>query len=363
MKRIYFLLPDYPLWFDGANKYHTKIFEYFKSKSKFVYAFGRTVHVKQSKYWVVGKFYKLLHLAGVAAGIIYIIRIPKNSVIVINSSHFFHYFIPLVLNKYWKKHIYFLIVHDLVQKERPTFFRKKLENYFIFHADRVVANSKMTKDDLISLGLVSEDTCIIHPGLDVDFSSAFLKKSFSPEFKLLYVGSIEKRKGIVYLLEALARLYGYEFELNLVGLIKEPKYYRLIEKLITEYSLEGKIHFQGRVSDEKLVDYYLNSSLFVFPTLYEGYGMAVAEAMAYGLPIVSTRIPAIEEFVKDRIEGYLVNPGNVDELMESLKKLFENSSMLSVFSDNAVSKARTFLNWDETSEKLWQITCTDFLEI
>jgi glycosyltransferase involved in cell wall biosynthesis len=355
MNKIYFLLPDYPLWFDGANKYQTKIFEYFKSKSKFVYTFGQTLHVKQSGNWLIGKLYKLFHLVGIVCGIFYIIRIPKYSIIIINSSHFFHYFIPLALNKYWKKHIYFLIVHDLVQKERPTFFRKKLENYFILHADRVVTNSKMTKDDLISLGLVSEDTSIIHPGLDVDFSNAFLKRRFSPDFKLLFVGSIEKRKGIVYLLEALARLNNYEFELNLVGLIKEPKYYGLIEKIITEFSLQRKIHFQGRVSDEKLVDYYLNSSLFVFPTLYEGYGMAVAEAMAYGLTIVSTKIPAIEEFVNDRIEGFLVNPGNVDELTESLKKLFENSSLLSVFSDNAVSKARTFLTWDEVSEKYWRI--------
>lgn len=355
MKRIYFHLPHYPNWFDGATKYQTKVFEYFRKKSERVYAFGRSVDVKHSRYWLFQKLYKLVHGIGIVVGIIHIIRIPKNSIIVLINASFLHYSIPLAFNKYWKKQIYFLIVHDLVQRERPTFLRKKIENYFIRNSDKVVTNSKTTRDDLVKLKLAPENTEVVYPGLDADFSLIPKEKLFPEKIRLLFVGSVEKRKGIIYLIEALGKMPTWDFELNLIGSQKFPGYYQLLRERINELGFGSKIFFRGRISSDELLGYYLNSSIFVFPTLYEGYGMAVAEAMAYGLPILTTRIPAIEEFVQDGKEGFLVEPRNPEELSNALTMMLNDVNLLKSFSKNALLKAKSFPTWDETSERIWEL--------
>ncbi|MEM4260467.1 MAG: glycosyltransferase family 4 protein [Candidatus Woesearchaeota archaeon] len=352
MKKIYFHLPFYPDWFDGLNKYQTKVFEYFKAKGLNVYAFGRTVQVRHSKYPILQKFYKIIHLFGIISGIFHILRIPRKSVIVITNASFFHYIIPLFFNRFYKQHYYFLVIHDLIQKERPTYFRKIFENYFIRNADKLVANSKTTKDDLLRLNLASSDIEVVYPGLDVDFYAIPRQKIFGQKAKLLYVGSIEKRKGIIYLIEALNSLRDSDFELHCIGNIKSPKYYSVLCDTINKYNLNNKIIFHGRIDTSELTNYFITSSIFVFPTLYEGYGMAVAEAMAYGLPVIASKIPAIEEFLENEKEGFLVEPRNSKKLSEALSTLMNNPLLMQLFSEKALEKARTFPSWDNSAEKI-----------
>jgi glycosyltransferase involved in cell wall biosynthesis len=175
----------------------------------------------------------------------------------------------------------------------------------------------------------------------------------------LYVGSIEKRKGIIYLINALSNI-SYDFSLDIIGVVKSPNYFQMIKEKIAELGLEKNITFRGRVSAEDLVKFYINSSIFVFPTLYEGYGMAVAEAMAYGLPVISTRIPAIEEYLEDGKQGYLVAPCNAEQFAEKLDDLMNNSDLFELFSQNAIFKAKSFPSWEASSEKIWHIIRRDF---
>ncbi|MGH2574685.1 MAG: glycosyltransferase, partial [Ignavibacteria bacterium] len=170
MKRIYFHLPHYPNWFDGANKYQTIVFNYFSKKKEQVYVFGRSVDVKHSKYWSIQMLFKLTHIIRILIGIIHIVRIPKRSILILNNASFFHYIIPLALNKYWKKHTYVLIVHDLVQRDRPAYLRTEFENFFIKNSHKLISVSKTTKDDLSRLKLASNNIPVVYPGLDVDLT-------------------------------------------------------------------------------------------------------------------------------------------------------------------------------------------------
>jgi glycosyltransferase involved in cell wall biosynthesis len=353
--KIYFHLPHYPFWYDGANKYQLNVFEYFNKHDKFVNVFGKTIEIKQSKIWVIRKLYQLVHILDIILGFLDILRIPKNSLIIITNIPFLHYFFPFILNKFWKKHKYFLIVHDLIQIERPTYFRKRLERYFIRNADTVVTISNTTKKDLIKLGLSPDRIHIVYPGLDIDRTKLPIEKIFPKTTRMLFVGSIEKRKGIFYLIEALSRLNNIEFELNLIGSHNYPEYFDSLIENIHKFNLEKKINFLGRVSDEDLADYYLNSSIFIFPTLYEGYGNAVAEAMTYGLPVIASKISPIEEFLENGKEGILVEPGNVDRLLWAIEYLINKPDKQLLFSQNSLIKAKSFLTWNETSAKIWNI--------
>lgn len=352
MKKIYFHLPYYPNWYDGANKYQIIVYEYFKKNCEDVYVFGRSIDVKRSKFRLVQVLYKLAHIIGIFIGIIHIARIPKRSILILNNASFFHYTIPLALNKLWKNHEYFLIVHDLVQRERPTFLRIKLENFFITRSNYLITVSNTTLRDLQKLNLVSKDVPVVYPGLDVDFASLPEEKVFPVQTRLLFVGSIEKRKGILYLIDAISQLSEYNFEMNLIGSLKFADYVDVLRKRIKELGLHGKVFLRGRISNDELRSYFLNATIFVFPTLYEGYGMAVAEAMAYGLPIIASKISAITEFVEHGKEGFLVEPANSEEIRYALKTILDDNTLLNEFSKNALLKAKTFSSWDETSKNI-----------
>lgn len=362
IRRIYFLLPYYPKWFDGGIKYQTIVCDYFKRKYKNVNVFGRSVDVKKSKYRILNKLFKIIHVLRIAVAFMHIILIPRYSILILNNAFFLDYSLPLALNKFWKKHIYILIIHHLVQKDRPTYLRKKCENYFIKKANLLITVSNTSYADLKKLPLSLEPVPVVMPGLDVDIDKIPREKKFSEKAKLLYVGTVDVRKGLVYLIDALGKLKMKNFELNIVGRNNFDDYFVLLQNKIKDFNLEKNVFFRGRVEREQLINFYSKATIFVFPSLWEGYGMAVAEAMAYGLPIIASKIPALEELVEDGKEGILVEPKNSIQLSKGLERLLSDSRLLKEFSRNSLLKAKTFLSWDETSGKIWQLVNKNYTD-
>ena len=88
------------------------------------------------------------------------------------------------------------------------------------------------------------------------------------------------------------------------------------------------------------------------PSLMEGYGMALAEAMSFGLPIVATSAGAIPELVKDKVNGIIVNPGNSEELASALKTLIEDAELRNVYGRNNLEKSKTLHTWKDYDEAL-----------
>lgn len=347
MRKIYFFLPDYPNWGTGGHKYHTILFEYFKRKSSLIYSFG---HNKYSYYSERNKFLKII------TGIYYSFKIPKNSVLIMTNASFLNYFFPVLINKKRKNHFYFLIIHHLSNDEKPGFLRNKLENFFIRNSDMIVTVSAATREKLYNMNTGQEKIEIFNPGLEIHSEKISGKKTMSGKLKLLFVGLIEERKGILYLLEALKLISSVDFELNIIGeVLNSNQYYDLLQKKISEYNLEGKVFFRGKVSKNELEDYYLNSSVFVFPTLWEGYGMVVSEAMSYGLPVIASRIPAIEELIDDGVNGILVEPKNAVQISEKIRLLNSDHSLMEKLSENAVKKSQSFPTWDETCEGIYNL--------
>lgn len=346
MRATYFFLPDYPGWSTGGHKYHTILFEYFKKHSANVFSFG---HGRYAKKIETNKFLKIVF------GIIYAAQIPRKSIVIHSNTSFLHCFIPMLFNKIFKRHFYFLIVHHLVRDEKPSFLRMKLEDYFIKNADKVVTVSATTQKKLYDLNLGLKDIKIFPPGLDVNPLPLNIKKQFTDKIKLLFVGTIEKRKGLIYLIEALGKRDLKNFELNIIG---EPahsvEYFELVTKRIKELNLNGKVHFLGKVSNEQLKNYYITSTAFVFPSLWEGYGMVIAEAMAYGLPVIASKIPAMEELIEDGKNGLFFTSENADDLKEKLKNLLTNKELLEYLSEEAKKSAQTFPNWESISKSIFE---------
>ncbi len=108
-------------------------------------------------------------------------------------------------------------------------------------------------------------------------------------------------KDFLYLLEAIGQMSEKErsgIHLDIVGDLSYKKYYKRLLSLVHLYGLEDVVTFVGRISDEELKSYYSRAYCFVFPSLLEGYGMVLIEAMSYGLPVIAFDNSAIPFTVK-----------------------------------------------------------------
>lgn len=169
--------------------------------------------------------------------------------------------------------------------------------------------------------------------------------------RLLSVGSVIPRKGHDVLVEALARLRDRPWSLDCVGsLTAAPEYARSVREAANRRIGEDRMRFRGRVPDEILDDLFHRSSAFVLASHYEGYGMALAEALARGLPVVSTTGGAIPETVPSDA-GILVPPGSPDALTRALGPLLGPSGprRLAELARAARGHGVTLPDWDEAA--------------
>lgn len=156
--------------------------------------------------------------------------------------------------------------------------------------------------------------------------------------QLLFVGNIEPRKGLHLLVEALLLLKqeNIDFCVNILGAVMEPDYYKSLLQKIKEYSLEENILFRGRVSEEEKVFYMKTSDFFVFPSLLEGYGMVIVEAMSYGLPVIAFNNSAMPYTIKDNYNGLLVADKDFHDLKDKLAIILNNAALRKTLSEGAI---------------------------
>jgi glycosyltransferase involved in cell wall biosynthesis len=142
--------------------------------------------------------------------------------------------------------------------------------------------------------------------------------------RLLAVGALVRRKGFDVLIAALSTLPGLPWHLTIVGdRRRDPKIAAQLDADIARLKLCDKVTVLGAVSDERLAAFYAGADLFVLASRYEGYGMAYAEAIAHGLPVIGTTAGAIVETVPAGA-GVLVAPDDVAALARALREAIEN---------------------------------------
>ena len=145
---------------------------------------------------------------------------------------------------------------------------------------------------------------------------------------LLYVGNSEDRnKGAQYLIDALHILQNDRRDYQLVLVDNEKSRLKLVPRLVQEYGLWSRVHFTGRVSTEQLVRLYNQATLVVSPSLYEGFGLPAAEAMACETPVIATTGGAFPEVIDHEKTGWLVRPGDADALADGIRLLMDDEEL------------------------------------
>jgi glycosyltransferase involved in cell wall biosynthesis len=227
------------------------------------------------------------------------------------------------------------------------------ENYLLKNADIVLVISKYCSN--LVKEVVRENTKIVmaYPGLQVPPFTLSEVEAFPRENKstieLLFVGASDwSSKGLRYLIEAIPALSDIDLRLNIVGgYNKNSHEHRRQEKIINRHRLNDIVKFHGYVDRRALMDFYKSSSIFVLPSLVEGYGMALAEAISFGLPVVASNVAAIPEMIENNINGILVAPKDPRGLADAIRKLARDKNARNRMSQNNLEKAKSLPKWDD----------------
>lgn len=165
---------------------------------------------------------------------------------------------------------------------------------------------------------------------------------------ILHVGAIQKRKNVARLVEAFERLPD-RCRLVLAG-SRGYGAVELIERM-RRSPAASRIELTGYVTPEKLDALYRRAAMLAFPSLDEGFGIPVLEAMGYGVPAVTSNCSALPEIAGDA--ALLVDPRSVDEIAEAMLRLLEDKVLRKNLRDRALSRASAF-SWSATAEKTWK---------
>lgn len=208
----------------------------------------------------------------------------------------------------------------------------------------ILVTSGATARKLIKDYAVAADRIgVVEPGVA---SAPLAVGSGGPALNLLCVAAPTPRKGHDVLLRALAPLMDRSWQLNCVGsLARCPATVLALQRQCIQLGLTERVHFTGAVDETRLVDYYRHADLFVLPTRFEGYGMVLTEALASGLPIISTATGPIPGIVPPQA-GSLVAPDDPVALQQALAAVLDDPSHRNRLAAGARRVRARLRTWD-----------------
>ena len=271
------------------------------------------------------------------------------------------YFLPVVPGGY--KSV--VTVHDLVvytfpqtNSKRYFWYMKQMTKIGARNADLIIAISFHTKDDLVRILKVPEEKIRVvysavnehlKPVVDPEQLGQVRRKFGIEGPYILCVNTIEPRKNLPRLLSAYHLLKmetKIEHKLVVCGMF--GWLYGDIFTTINELELKDSVIFTGYVRDEDLPRLYSAAELFVFPSLYEGFGLPALEAMACGAPVITSNSSSLPEIVGGA--GILVDPYSVDELAEAMHKVISDDELRKQMRESGLARASLF-SWEKTASQ------------
>lgn len=259
--------------------------------------------------------------------------------------------LPLNIDKC--KAIKVVTIHDLIFLRFPElyeYFDRKIYNYkFRFackNADKIIATSLQTKKDIVELFGVDEhkieilyQTCnpIFANSVSEDVKKEVRSRNNLPQNYILCVGTIETRKNTLSILKAINE-YNIDTSLVLVG--RKTPYYNEICKYAKEHNMQSKLITLERVGNNDLPAIYQMADVFIYPSVYEGFGIPILEAFFSGTPVITNKNGSTGE-IAGNAAVCLENP-NKDNIAEAIKYLLDNPSKREKYSTLGKERSKNF---------------------
>ncbi len=216
--------------------------------------------------------------------------------------------------------------------------------------DHVITVSECSRQDLMEqMGIPEDRITVIHQGVDLEKfspSSVLPNKRFEFMPYVLCVAGTDPTKNVTSLIEAFSKLplnIRSQHHLVLVGDVQKNKE---LQQCVQAHGIAERTVFTGVVSDSELAEYYQQASVFVFPSLYEGFGLPVLEAMACGCPVISSNTSSLPEVVGEA--GMLVCPRDREELIEAMTRVLTDTELTEMLRRSGREQAEKF-SWEKTA--------------
>ena len=249
-------------------------------------------------------------------------------------------------------------IFDLSYLKYPELFKKKdlyqlkiWGRYSIKRAKAVITISESSKNAIIEeYKLASDKVHVVYPGIkelinnrEINMTNLQKKYGIKKNF-ILFVGTIQPRKNIARMVEAISQIP--ELELIVVG--KKGWQYEGILDSPRKFGVENRVKFLEFVPDEELSELYKNAICFVLPSLYEGFGLPILEAMKYGCPVVTSNTSSLPEAGGDA--ALYFDPEDSSDIAEKIKKLLSDDKLREDMIEKGYKQAKKF-SWEKAAKE------------
>lgn len=232
-------------------------------------------------------------------------------------------------------------------------FKNYIKKIISTKQDYYTACSLAVSDYMRDVYKISNNVSVINNGIDLNRFINIVPTTSDKQIKFLMVGRLVKQKGQLYVLKALNNLKSYPWHLTIVGAGVEIK--NLFDFVI-QNNLTDRVTFADPTT--QVEEFYREANVLLMPSIWEGLGVVVMEAMASGLLVLVSKSGGLQEIVKDKETGYLAVPGNVLNWEEKIRFIFENKKNISLVVKNARLYAKENFGIEKMVEKYAQLYST-----
>lgn len=266
-----------------------------------------------------------------------------------------------------------ITIHDVIPYVLPEYAWRKISHLYVWlvssaakRADAIIAVSECSRRDIErTLHIPAQRIHVIGNAVDESFSPltdswqlASVRERYSiGERYLLYFGGFDLRKNVLRLIRAYSALPADlrgEYQLVIAGrlhLLGHPLYPDP-RPLVRELGLDGRVVFTGQIREQDKAPLYSGATIFVFPSLYEGFGMPVLEAMACGAAVITSNVSALPEVVGDA--GVLVDPKDEGAIAAAMAELLRDPERRARQGRQARERSRSF-TWQQVAEQTLEV--------
>lgn len=257
-----------------------------------------------------------------------------------------------------------LSLHDVSVLEHPEWFSRSFSRWYrilipklIRRVRKIITDSEFSKQRILELfDLESRAVIVINPGVDHklfhpqsddNIQAVLSRYKLKPDY-ILSVGSIEPRKNYSRLIIAWNSLTEKYPELMLVIIGRRRGNFRPLNMAL----MPGSVKILEGVDDDDLASLYAGAAFCVFPSIYEGFGLPLLEAMACGTPVIASDIPAFTEVTGEA--AWAIDPLDTDSMAEALENLIGDIKLRKQMRERGFEQVEQF-SWEQTAEAIWEV--------
>jgi len=239
------------------------------------------------------------------------------------------------------------------------FLRNLIERRTMRRYDLITTDSEYSRRLLIECYSLRNRVVVAYPGVRSDFTpdpaDRDLRARYGPKQVLLFVGVLVERKNLSFLLRVLRRLRSQGRKDVVLIIVGSGPLEQALRDEAAQMDLSGAVQFAGRVSEPDKIEYYRLCDVFVFPSLVEGFGMAPAEAMAVGKPVVAANRSSLSEVVEDGVTGFLADPTDERDFADKIGCLLDSPDQRENMGRAGRRRVAERFDFGKTAEQLIEI--------